>query len=122
MRNILLDNFVDEFAQTLANETFKLIHATGEKKHLQNDITSRFVSYFLENTILYTLNKYADSKQLTEEEMYTYTKEDFAAVKYQLQNAIAKGFEQAFQLHANKRPEYYCAINLVPEPLNKKAC
>lgn len=117
-RNLILENFVDEFSQNLANETFKLVKTWEKKKALDGNITSKFISNFVEMIVLDSLNKYKETKLLDEQEMYKFTKENFNVTKANVQMAVSTAFERAFNIYANRKVEYYCLVNLVPEPIN----
>jgi hypothetical protein len=114
-RDLILDNFIDDYSQMYANETFKIFKQAGAKKEIADHLLQRYLSHFIENMTLDILTKYQVQQKMTEDEAYRYTKEAFLRFKSELQTAISNSFERAFYTYVGKKIEYYCLISPVPE-------
>lgn len=119
--NIVLNDWVADYAKMISTETFKLINTLGHQKNASRLITTKFLQFFIEETLKDVLEEYKSRKDITVEQAYLFTKENLNDIKTNIQVEIAKGFEAAFSKFAKKDIEYYCIIKPMPEVANKES-
>lgn len=113
-------DFIVEASRTIADTAHTDALTTTDDPALTYNISIKVLTYYIENLLLYSLNAYkSDKKVTTNEEKYKYTKEHYFITKGDVQEAISRGFENAFKINTGKDVEYYCGINPVPEAINK---
>jgi hypothetical protein len=118
--------WLEETADVLAKETIKLIkhHKKPTSDFNLSEVlfyvyVEKFVGALVENA----LTAHQSDPNMTDYQRYTFSSEKFKIVKTNLQNEIARGFEQGFKKFSGiEPPEYMCTISLVPDPMNKLPC
>jgi hypothetical protein len=122
-KNIIMDNWVDEFSKFIAEESFKLNKTVGRPKGLKTTkrLLTRFVKFYVEYLVMDSLVEYKE-RDLKGSRAYEFTRANLSSVKIAIQEEVARGFEDAFQKYSGQLVEYYVTINEVPEPKNKEVC
>lgn len=121
-KNLVLDSWINEMSELIAKETNGLIKTLGRPKDASVRLSVSVLQESVRLVILDVLTQHSERNDITREEVYVITKENFSGLKIQVQNSIARGFEQAFGEFTGRSVEYYCVINPVPEAINKEAC
>lgn len=124
-RNIILNQWVDDVAQGLAKESFRLMQGVKKPKDnplLTQELGTKFVEHYIQALVYHVLTDMPGKDKATKTEQYEYVQSNFMTLKYQLQGSICEGFERAIEAFSNMHIEYYCQINPVPEPINKEPC
>lgn len=121
-----LKTWLEETALLLSKETLKLIK-NHKKPKSDFDLNDVLVYVYVEKLIAQlvegALSSHESFPSMNNQQRYDHSVEKFKIVKINLQNEIARGFEQGFKLFNNTvAPEYLCSISVVPEPLNKLPC
>jgi hydroxymethylpyrimidine/phosphomethylpyrimidine kinase len=114
-------NQLDEIAQIIAIENFKIMQALPTDGTIDPIIpmVTRTFRFYLQLVILHVLNsKYKEG--MTKEEAYEAVQQNFLVFKSLLQDNIAEGFDAAFKTYAGQTLDYYCIISPFPKPVNKE--
>lgn len=117
--NMVLDSWVEEFALHIANESIKLVEEIGKPKGAEKQLASKFMQYYVEKMIVNAF-KDVEGKKMNQIEVFELAKNNYLAVKQEIQEEVARGFERAFKNFLGQSVEYYCQIKLVPEVANKE--
>lgn len=120
-KNIIINNWVGEFSNFIAQESLKLVISIGKPKNLISELSTKLVHYYIKALIKDSLTAY-EKMNLSRQDEYEFTAKNFADLKYQLQIEVASAFESAAKEFSGKTVDYYCTISPVPDPINKEAC
>lgn len=111
---------VDEI-KLLVDQTLKILTSrskkTGEQRSIQPELY--FISFMIKGLVENALNvkfKKTDS----DEYKFQVIKQNFEAVKFGIQEAVATAFQVALRHYSQKQIEYYCVIKPVPETTSKE--
>lgn len=123
-KNLVIDQWVEELSKSMAIESLNLLRSFGKARG--GELTSKklhasFVKFLIKEMVKESLLVKNESK-LTSKEAYKVAYKSFQEMKSVIQLVIALGFEKAFEDFSNSYVEYYCKIEAVPEPVNKKPC
>lgn len=116
-----VNRWIEGFTEKLAKESLVLITSyVGTKNEtIAKKLYNKFLQAIIKQIIYTALSKYAD-KNLSNKAKYDLTYPEYQSTKRDVQDSIAMAFESAFREFTNKNVEYYCTIDIVPEPTNKK--
>jgi len=112
-----------EVSEILAEQTLTIIEDVKkpvENAGLEDKLTHMYVQTFVHLLVAAALSDYRKHKFKDKQEAYNHTVEKFHALKYNLQNSISVGFEEAWAQVYNQYVDYYVAIEQVPPPINSE--
>jgi len=119
----LTKEWIQEFAELIAKESYKLVKDAPKPKNenVDNELVSKVVGLYIEHAILHIFFREhkAGSPQM---ERFKAVHDDFLDIKIKLQDEIAQAFDRAWNKYTGKSPEYCCVINPFPIPWNKESC
>lgn len=121
IETISLDDYAMEVSRAL---TLKFLREVEEASlpvgiEFVNDIALAFVAQFV-GAIVYKV--LMEKREGTKKEIKDQTMDEFASIKFGVQDSVALAFQGAMSTFANTNMEYYCKINLVPPTKNKLHC
>lgn len=118
-----MNTWVEDYAKFIADESLKLVKAVASPKSeaIVKKLSRQFLGFYVESLVYDSLMEYK-IKNLKGEKAYQYSLQELAQVKTDIQDQIAKAFENSFKRYAGQFVEYYVQIKVVPEPKNKEVC
>lgn len=120
---VTLDEAVRVAAEHLLAENLRILneHANRVGVDRASAIVNTFLSGFI-GAILYKVLKQDSGVLYSQEEKLELVEKKFAERKYEIQSAVAAGFQIAMSNWSGQHVEYYCQVRTVPEPINRKLC
>lgn len=118
---IVINNWVLEFANFIAQESLKLVETTGKPKKLVKELSLKLLHFYVKSIIKNSLTEYTNLN-LDKKDAYDFTIKNFTDVKFQIQGEVAMAFEAAAREFSGRSIDYYCKISAIPDPINKEAC
>ena len=114
-----IEEQVDDFAGAISDNTVEMLFTQGNGigTNTTNLLINSFLFYYLHKVLLDTLMHRA--KGLTPEEAYKNVSKDFLEMKSSIQETIGQSFHSALSTFSGRPVDYYCQINIVPDPINK---
>lgn len=112
-----MQEWVSSFAKFIADENLKLLKAKGDKKG--DKVTKALVKYFLRFFIRAMIRDVLPEPDLTpknKEKSYAAMKQNFMAVKIDVQDAVSQAFYEAIKEYTGTSIDYYCQITPIPDP------
>jgi hypothetical protein len=106
----VIDDFIENFAKTIADESLKLISDVERGDDLGIKIASRFIHHLVKNLVQSSVSTIKVSS-----ETYKEAKAKFLHVKGNIQSNVASGYESALRDLTGQSVEYFCKIEAVPE-------
>jgi hypothetical protein len=113
-KSISLEQFADEVSKEL-HKTFKN-QATDleDKDKAIMLIEAEFITAFV-NTVLAEVLRDNPKYELETRDLVSYVTARYAAVKFNILNAVAEGFSKALSQFANRDAMFYCNLEQVDE-------
>lgn len=120
-KNLVLNSWIDEYAELMAKESFKILESicTAKGEGVDTAVSLRFINYFLGILVYNALSEHRQNKNMTNNQAYEFTRQNLSDIKMGIQNQVASGFEEAFLKYTGKQVEYYCIIKPTPEVANR---
>lgn len=111
----VISNWVEEFANFIAAESYKLVVVCGKPKGLSviSSLSTKFLKYYIYALVIQSLKQHADEEDT--QRGYDLTKDSFLDVKSKIQAEISAGFEKAIREFSGRNVEYYCQVKPSPE-------
>lgn len=119
-----LRDWINEVTGVLAAESIKVMADISVKRGMNTTkhMFMTFLSHYLQIIIYDSLTEVPN--HMTKEEKFQYVKENFATMKYDLQETIADAFNLSVHKWSGQKVDYYCKIGLEdkkPAAFNKEA-
>lgn len=123
-KNIIMDNWVDEFSRFMALECFKLVNTVGSPKgkKARKALMVKFLRHYIDALVTSSLTEHKVGDELSVTKAYTLTRQNLLDVRQGIQEEVANGFSEAVKKYTGHYVDYYVTINEVPEPKNKEVC
>jgi nicotinate-nucleotide pyrophosphorylase len=122
----LSTNGIAEYSRLLAKENTRLIKEAG--KHMGVDtvdaMLTMFLMYYVESLVSDTLQLEGPEPETNAEKEVIYSKlqRRYKIMKMSIQSGVADAFKTAVSKITKKQVDYYCTVDMVPEPQNKLPC
>lgn len=117
-----LDSWTQTFAEKMAVETLRIFTAQGTKygADVTKELTMKFVSE-VTKALLLTILK-GDGSEIGPVYKAEAIIADFKSTRRAMASKIGDAFSSAMTEFSGHHVDYYCEINIVPEPTNKMPC
>lgn len=122
-KSLIVNSWIEEFADGLAHETFKLIVQCPkpEGSEISYRVMASYLRHYTRRVIYDVLTIPAEGVQ-DNQEAYKITYKAYSELKRELESNIARGFEEAFHIFTGRFVDYNCSVDVVPDPINKEPC
>lgn len=122
-RELIVGQWMDSFTAYMAQETKKILDEQ-QRVNITREPNAAFKSHLehlVKGFVLKSLTK-KPVLRLSNEEHLKFVSDNFALMKTDIQDAIAKAFQDALGSYAKAQVEYYCQIRTIPPIANKEPC
>lgn len=118
------DEYISTSAKSMVQEVRR--HIEDQRKYAGEEIAHDVCMHFLAGLIaaeVFDVMKDGKNKGKSKKDKgYSEVMSNFLAIKLDVQNAVACGFQGAMQTFSGKDLEYYCLIKTVTQNTNKEPC
>lgn len=119
-----LQNYKEQMSKHMVTEVLQFLEKQKQDHGIEvsKQLSISFLACVLGALIMQVLNEKPKKKGYTGTELYNFTSKNFATYKLEIQDAVAAGFQGAFNTFSGRTVEYYCQVKPVSEPVNKRPC
>lgn len=116
-----LDESVKILSKHIVSEMFRIIESQEDKigEKATDALCMQVLASYIGNL---TYNILTEDLEVSKKDKMEAVFNNFKSLKGQVQEAVAAGFTGAMTRFSGKDTEYYCTINMIPEPVNKQPC
>ena len=106
--------------RSLVEATTKILNAAKPKDgQLSQELDAQFLYMMIEAMLTRTFNRPIGYKA-TKKQKFEFVRDNFEAVKREVQEAIALAFQEALEKYSGLPIEYICTIKAVPKESSSK--
>lgn len=104
----------------IADETIRLLKVSALDEKNAKDMYYQYLTVYLEKVISLVMLEHTE-KNIDNQSKYMLTKDNYLKLKESVADSVTIAFETAINKFSGTNLEYYCTINIIPEPANKVA-
>ncbi len=118
--SVIKSESIEQIAMSLVSETYKLIDGQTAGTAQARRLSVLFLARFAGTMVYRSLTEAKPEGCTTPKQIEKFTLGNFAAVKGQLQEAIAAAFTGAVNTFSGQRVDYYCQVKPIGPAINKE--
>ncbi len=117
------EKYLEDNTKAMVDEITRFLQSQekSQGRLMSKELAINFLAGFI-GAQVYAALRDRPSHIKSNKAMLDYALKNFTALKTEIQDSVAAGFQGGLQSFTGKHCEYYCQIKTIPEAVNKQPC